>query len=374
MRYYILLAITLALLALAMPYLGVRTRDGELTVLAKPGGTLIASTPTYERLPPTPYEINSDCEFPRLDKDATLVLLSAYDTQSVSTTALADEKEIAVGAGTLTIEDGDTPIYIVLITFDATIWQVKGAVERISYLVLGSQETNATIQTLNQHHTEQLVGATGVEANKVHFLPNKCMHYFKNREEAKLAGEAVEHYLGRKPDVVAGAEHVNGFSAPSGAIEQISAGRSPLQVFGRRMMELLGLRARLNPAEEYLQNDMDLFTPGGVMQVDAKSVVSQQPASPYRVLPAEAGMLQLLHQGDISPGDQDGESFRIGQGVFKNYNFVINRPIQFPAGLYGGHLRHFILAPGVPLPTGNVGHSCVKSQTTGQILLSDGMC
>jgi len=116
------------------------------------------------------------------------------------------------------------------------------------------------------------------------------------------------------------------------------------------------------PAESELEDDMNQFYPGGVVEMDAGSVVSLKRAKPYGVLPQEAGLLQLLRRGDLAPY-QEG-----------NDTFVINRPIRFPAGLYGAHARHFILPPGVPLPTGVVGHSCVISQETGKVLLSDGIC
>jgi hypothetical protein len=107
---------------------------------------------------------------------------------------------------------------------------------------------------------------------------------------------------------------------------------------------------------------MTSFHPGGVVEVDAKSVVSIQPATPYSVLPEEAGLLQLLHRGDLMA---DG---------YGNMTFVINRQIRFPAELYGPHLRHFLLPPGVPMPSGDPGHSCVKSEETGKILTNNGSC
>jgi len=364
MRNYTLFFIAIIILALVLPRTGVIPRDGEITVKMEPDG-IIAKTPTYEPPPPNPYEYTSEtvqgCDFPAVPENAKLVLLSAYDTQSVSSTALADEERVAVGAGTLTIEEGDTPLYIVLVSFDPVIWQVKGAVDRVRYLVLAAEETTGSLLRPNEPRLETLVGATGIDANKLRFLQNhKCMHYFKGKDtpQAALAVEAIRHYLGRKPDMVAGIEHVNGFAAPSGEIDTLSPPFWSTLFF--RLKAVLGL---LQSAETGLEYNMESWYPGGVVDVDPKSVVSPHEARPYSVLPQEAGMLQLLDRGDLTP-DMNGRDV-----------FTIKRPIRFPAGLYGGHSHHFLLAPGVAMPTGIAGHSCVMSQQTGQVVLSgDGFC
>jgi hypothetical protein len=40
------------------------------------------------------------------------------------------------------------------------------------------------------------------------------------------------------------------------------------------------------------------------------------------------------------------------------------KPMQFPAGLYGAHSATFFVPKGVPLPTGNAGHSAVLDFNT----------
>ena len=364
-RYYTLFFAAMAILALVLPRTGVMPRNGEITVKMNPDGTVIAKTPTYQPLPPRPYEYAdktvTGCEFPAVPDNARLVLLAAYDTQSVSSTALADEALVAVGTATLTIEEGATPLYIVLVTADPVIWQVKGAVERVRYLVLTSQESTGSVLRRNEPRLETLVGATGIDAGKLRFLQNHdCMRYFtgKDTPQAKLAVEAIRHYVGRAPDMVAGIEHVNGFWAPSGETDQLTDLTWRSIVF--RTKAVLGL---MHSAESELEYNMERWHPGGVVDIDPKSVVSPQPAGPYTVLPEEAGLLQLLRRGDLT-ADESGYDI-----------FVINRPIRFPAGLYGGHSHRFLLAPGVALPTGNPGHSCVLSQQTGRaVLQGDGLC
>ncbi len=48
--------------------------------------------------------------------------------------------------------------------------------------------------------------------------------------------------------------------------------------------------------------------------------------------------------------------------------FVVLKPFRIPAGLYGAHLAAFYVAEGVPLPTGNPGHSVIYDMNTGRCL------
>ena len=48
--------------------------------------------------------------------------------------------------------------------------------------------------------------------------------------------------------------------------------------------------------------------------------------------------------------------------------FVVLKPFRIPAGLYGAHLAAFYVAEGVPLPTGNPGHSTIYDLNTGRCL------
>lgn len=48
--------------------------------------------------------------------------------------------------------------------------------------------------------------------------------------------------------------------------------------------------------------------------------------------------------------------------------FVVLKPFRIPAGLYGAHLAAFYVADGVPLPTGNPGHSVIYDMNTGRCL------
>ncbi|MES2535982.1 MAG: DUF2339 domain-containing protein [Pseudomonadota bacterium] len=62
---------------------------------------------------------------------------------------------------------------------------------------------------------------------------------------------------------------------------------------------------------------------------------------------------------------------RRSSGPFGLQAYVILAPMRFPVGLHGAHSVTFLLAPGVPTPEGNPGHSRVVNMETGLIQGAD---
>ncbi len=97
------------------------------------------------------------------------------------------------------------------------------------------------------------------------------------------------------------------------------------------------------------ERDLKRFHPGGVIMIDAKSVIAPKPVEPYEVLPQQAGFVQLIKAGLVQRRDNA---------------FLVLKPIsRFPAGLYGAHSVQFILGPGIAMPAGDPGHSSVRDET-----------
>ena len=98
------------------------------------------------------------------------------------------------------------------------------------------------------------------------------------------------------------------------------------------------------------------FSPGGISRVDSASVVSAVPVAPYRVLPQEAGVRQLVRSGALA---------RTSSGSYGSYR--VTRAIDMPAGLCGAHSIR-LSAPSPDLIRGDACHSQVSfddgSQTT----------
>src|SRR5664279_1734894 len=94
--------------------------------------------------------------------------------------------------------------------------------------------------------------------------------------------------------------------------------------------------------------------PGGLVEIDPRTVVASQPVERYDMMPEEAGLTQL---------EQDGAISRNSLG-----EFLVHKKIRFPAGLHGGHLVRFRIQKGALMPEGDPGHSCVIVEETGMML------
>ena len=101
-----------------------------------------------------------------------------------------------------------------------------------------------------------------------------------------------------------------------------------------------------------LERNFLFLTPGGLVEIDPKSVVASTTVEPYEVRPQEAGLIQLMQSGALTQ-NQRGE-------------FLIHSKIRFPIALDGRHAAKFLLMRGVPMPEGNPGGSLVISEETGE--------
>ena len=103
-----------------------------------------------------------------------------------------------------------------------------------------------------------------------------------------------------------------------------------------------------------LERNFLYLTPGGLIEIDAKSVVASTTAEPYAIRPQEAGLVQLMQSGALTQ-NQRGE-------------FLIHRQIRFPVALDGRHAAKFLLMRGVPMPEGDPGGSLIVSEETGEAI------
>jgi hypothetical protein len=271
-----------------------------------------------------------ECALPPVSADTEIVLLSAYEAHAQSSVALGLQDNES-RAGTIVVAPGDRPLAIILSTYRPTIWQFRGAIRRIAWVVLTSFETAPG--SGESENGPPLAGATGVAANRVRFMPKvECLRYFddKSSRNSTQAIELVTRELGRAPDVIAESYAVSGFGVPGGEILDAPFGVNKDGLAGQ------GTVVTINPAD----------------------VVGSQTPMSYDTLPGGYGLRQLIKSGALVP--------------LKTGEFRVTRKIRFPAYLYGAALAKFWLAKGVPVPDGDPGHSCVMSEETGKPLF--GIC
>jgi Ca2+-binding EF-hand superfamily protein len=294
-----------------------------------------------------------NCEVPKASEAAKVVLLGAYETESLSTVALGSQDEVT-GVGNVTVEPGNEPLYVVITTYQPTIWRFYGSTNRIERVVVVSQRELAPKDASTR---TQLAGVVGVPADKISFPKQACVGYFHvapSTASAQAAG-TVKAATGKSPDVITGKYELGTFNVPSGKIEAIQGDRPKMLVIeksgGTLTVEGDAKNIRVVTPSSDLQRELLRFNPGGVVTIDATKVVASTRAEPYQVLPQQAGLIQLVQSGALTQNEA-GE-------------FLINRKIRFPAGLAGAHSVKFLLRRGVPEPDGDPGHSDVIAEETG---------
>jgi hypothetical protein len=293
--------------------------------------------------------IEPGCVFPALRDTDKLVLVSAIRGQGISTATIRSQ-DVATTTATISIESGDTPLYLVILPVQTVIWRFTGAADRIRSLVFASGST--------PHFADiaypPLAGETGIPRDKVTFLPQGCLKSFTTTKtiEGTLAAGLLRNYVGRMSDTVLAGEAVSDFSIPSGTVTVTnphSAWRQFSEIPATFLSYLgIGVHSRFGT---YLDRQMNTQYPDGVIDVTPTEVIASDTVSAYNILPDLAGLQQLVREGAIQDMGSD--------------EYHIKRQIRLPAELSTGG---FLLLKGVPEPDGDPGKACIVSQETGQVL------
>jgi Ca2+-binding EF-hand superfamily protein len=293
------------------------------------------------------------CAMPAPSPKAKVVLLGSYQTEALSSVAIGSaamgSQDVVVHAGRINVEPGDEPLYVVISSYAAMVWQFSGAVDRVERLAMSSLMTGPNSGDEKQ---PPLVGATGLSRDKISFFArSNCFGYFSEMpsSESVQAIAAVREATGQEPFRVFTAPSVLGFSIPSGKVETLADPHPKLVIIED---DSGTLHIEGNPADFIVRagprrarGDLYYYWPGGLVEIDPKSVVASLPVQTYEVFPQEAGLVQLLESGALKQN-------RAGE-------YVVEKKTRFPAGLAGGHSVKFLVPRGVPVPDGDPGHSCV---------------
>jgi Ca2+-binding EF-hand superfamily protein len=269
------------------------------------------------------------CTLPKPAADAQVAALGIYEGESVPSVSVAG-LDATTSTGRVIIEPGDKPIYLLLTAYDHMIWQIEGDAKRVSRAVVIARQSNG----------KPGAGVTGLPAERVTFVDSSaCRLSFHDTKSSKavLARSAIEQATEHPVESLAGTYQLLAINIPSG---------KPAEAPKLDRASPVGVPQRI-------WSKFVRFTPGGLNVIDAKTVVSPQPAEVYDVVPGHAGIVQLVQDGAIEP---------MSDGTLH-----IVKPIaRFPAGLFGSLSVTYLLAKGVPMPAGSPGHSCVISEETGQ--------
>jgi Ca2+-binding EF-hand superfamily protein len=309
------------------------------------------------------------CALPKPSAAAQVVLLGIHHGDALSTVTIGDQ-DIPVETGIISIEPGQRPLYLIISSYAPTIWRVTGTIERLERLVLAGNETGAN--TVNAQQMP-LIGATGIAAERIAFLGRPgCIDHFVSARlgGGRNAAEAVRQQTGQEP-VLIGVENdgVAAVAIPSGDISRIQD-TTPMGITVRDnagRLEIASGTGLVRRDVDDAQHRLRTFHPGGIVEIDPRTVVASRTVQPYETLPQEAGLLQLIQSGALveTPGSADKA---------RPPEYQIRRRIRLPSGLHGAHRVKFVVARGVPTPIGDPGHSCVLLEEGGPPIANGSAC
>jgi Ca2+-binding EF-hand superfamily protein len=287
------------------------------------------------------------CAPPRVPKDVKFVLFNGSGGRGISTVAIGSQDRVTKTTR-VTIEPGSDPLYLVLISPGPTVWQFDGAVDRVRRAVL--------LAISGEGGGASPAGATGLSKDVITVgRSGTCMDFWVHMQRLRDHPHIMRHYslllFGRQPDAVVEAKGVWNLHLPSGKTSEPTEAeqRSTFPIDNPTAIHLLHVRESLLSS-----------SPGGVVPIDPAVVIAGQPVARYEVLPEQAGLLQLMLEGTLER-NQKGE-------------FLVGGAMRFPAGLAGGDAVIFRIRKGVPVPTGDPGHSKVWSDETGDFLCLNRAC
>lgn len=276
-------------------------------------------------------------------------MLGIYEGQTQPTVTVAGQDD-PTGLMRVVIEEGSEPIYLLLAAYEGTIWQIEGATERLSRVVViprGARQENG--------HPWPGAAVLGLDKAVVRFAPPKsCGWYYYKPEsvEAIAMRKAVTKTIGRKPDAVLGVYSAMSVSIPSGDVGKPGFfTRTTVLKDGEIVGSDTDWGGMFHGGWELVRQEDWLARAAGIEMIDPDALVAPGRVELYEVLPGQDGLRQLVAEGKLERR----------YGVYR-----IVKPIpRFPAGLGGSHSVTFLLTAGIKMPKGDLVHSQVIVEKSG---------
>jgi len=227
------------------------------------------------------------CKLPRPSDKAMVFVLSGGYSQALSTTTLGSQ-DIVVGTREVEVENGEGPLWLTLISDEATIWRFTGAVGRIEGVAIASSLGASVVDGENPKKGISVAGVVGLDAAKVTFLPT-CLSTFSEvtSMDAEETLAQVRSQTGRKP-VVVGTGVVGRFVVPAGLVRLRPPGDSNIVPFPGWFQTHEGIRDS-SPVRTESPCGATWERPGGVVSIDPMTVVGSLKPVPYEFLPDPFG-------------------------------------------------------------------------------------
>ena len=296
------------------------------------------------------------CNAPSAPSNARFVFVGGGEGRALSNAWIGNQDRVT-SVMTVEVRPGPEPLYLALASEGATIWDIRGATDRIVGLVAHantaaekSEDSSAGGVSGAQRRGKPLVGVIGVPRNKIHFTAYTGCLVPPTQSTMKdgSAQEAATLLLGRPADELGGEVSVGTFSVPA------------IQHFPDRPVRNAMQLPKEGPGKLLWSNVAGDY-PAGIAQIDVTSVISPLPVKNYSVLPGHAGLAEMVDAGALVITGTS-RVIRLTYGDDRPFTeaneFKIIKKLRMPAGPWGS----FVLADQVPPPDGDFSGVCVLSE------------
>lgn len=265
----------------------------------------------------------SACPIPEVPAGALLLSFGVYDGQTLSSSAVGGQDN-ETNVTDIVIEPGAEPIYLTLTSYESMIWRVTGATSRVARIVASSYDTDM--------RGRSAVGVIGLPESRVTVTPGECLRRFYRQADGEAAAAALRRSAGRLPDAMFGIYSAEAISLPSGEIDRYdgSSDLPPPDGF-----------------EPTMWGDAIRYWPGGLVDVEPRTVVTPATVERYKVLPSQMGLAQLLGSGAVQR-EPNSRALRVVKPI-----------AHMPPSMGGTHSEQLIFNADVPIPPGDPVHTCV---------------
>lgn len=284
------------------------------------------------------------CEFPNLHLSGEYKVFAAGGYTGKKVDYQIDQSGHQATQMDVVVNHPATPVVLMLGAYEPTIWNISW-----------SPGTRIVAVLVSGYHRQAVAGleATIPVLNSTHDNNGSCGYFYVGENDLGGLNPLSRRFFGRPVDMVYLAKSGNiviGEAVPQG-VKLITSDATPPESFYDKSVP----RAGIAGLEDALHN--------GILRKATESdvdewVIAASVKTPKKDVPAIAGeeerkpVRPQLYVTVCTVSIDDKDDYRRISNAY-----VVLKQFIYPAGLYGEASSTFFIPKGVPLPTGNPGHS-----------------
>lgn len=225
------------------------------------------------------------------------------------------------------------PVILMLGSYEPTIWNIGW-----------SEGTRIIAVVASGYHRQVLAGLPSHVPQLVSTYDNKgaCGYFYINPDARNPINPKSRQLFGRPVDMVFPAKNGNAVVG------------NPLESKTKL------ITSKTKPPQSYYDNSAPLAGPGGLKHAVEQGYLR-------RATPADGeAWVDALASANPAPDVPPVAGIGLPKPPKPSISdaFVVLKPFTYPAGLYGGHSATFFIPVGIPVPSGDPGHSAVYDFNT----------